>query len=161
MMLQETHYNEIIEFFKSFSIPVNLLLFILPASLYGIMVYLNITALSNVPIDMNIYYLAAIIAITIFLTIYLWKKGKGVFVRTGIVELYLDVKEYFETTKLYVQNMNKRLKDLEVTPTHPNFSKPSTILLIIGESESRDYMSAFSECEYDTCLLYTSDAADD
>lgn len=150
MMLQETHYNEIIEFFKSFSIPVNLLLFILPASLYGIMVYLNITALSNVPIDMNIYYLAAIIAITIFLTIYLWKKGKGVFVRTGIVELYLDVKEYFETTKLYVQNMNKRLKDLEVTPTHPNFSKPSTILLIIGESESRDYMSAFSECEYDT-----------
>lgn len=44
------------------------------------------------------------------------EKGKGVFVRTGIVELYLDVKEYFETTKLYTQNMKERLKDLQVTP---------------------------------------------
>jgi heptose-I-phosphate ethanolaminephosphotransferase len=46
--------------------------------------------------------------------------------------------------------MKERLKDLQVTPQKPVFDKPSTILLIIGESESRDYMSAFSECEYDT-----------
>ena len=32
MMLQETHYNEILEFFKSFSIPVNLLIFVIPTS---------------------------------------------------------------------------------------------------------------------------------
>ena len=150
MMLQETHYNEILEFFKSFSIPVNLLIFVIPTSVYGIFIYLNIDASVSTSISINIYQLITLLAIVAFLTIYLWKKGKGVFVRTGIVELYLDVKEYFETTKLYTQNMKERLKDLQVTPQKPVFDKPSTILLIIGESESRDYMSAFSECEYDT-----------
>ncbi|WP_298564151.1 phosphoethanolamine transferase [uncultured Phascolarctobacterium sp.] len=150
MMLQETHYNEIIEFFKSFSVPTNLFIFVIPTSLYGIFVYLNITALANTTISLNVYQLITLLAVITFLTIYLWKKGKGVFVRTGIIELYLDVKEYFETTKLYTQNMNDRLKDLQVIPEKPVFDKPSTILLIIGESESRDYMSAFVDCEYNT-----------
>ena len=153
MMLQETHYNEIIEFFKSFSVPTNLFIFVIPTSLYGIFVYLNITALANTTISLNVYQLITLLAVITFLTIYLWKKGKGVFVRTGIIELYLDVKEYFETTKLYTQNMNDRLKDLQVIPEKPVFDKPSTILLIIGESESRDYMSAFVDCEYNTTPL--------
>ena len=105
MMLQETHYNEILEFFKSFSIPVNLLIFVIPTSVYGIFIYLNIDASVSTSISINIYQLITLLAIVAFLTIYLWKKGKGVFVRTGIVELYLDVKEYFETTKLYTQNI--------------------------------------------------------
>lgn len=134
MMLQETHYNEILEFFKSFSIPANLLIFVIPTSVYGIFIYLNIDASVSTSISINIYQLITLLAIVAFLTIYLWKKGKGVFVRTGIVELYLDVKEYFETTKLYTQNMKERLKDLQVTPQKPVFDKPSTILLIIGES---------------------------
>lgn len=150
MMLQETHYNEIIEFFKSFSVATNLFIFVIPTSLYGIFVYLNITALANTNISINVYQLITLLSVITFLTIYLWKKGKGVFVRTGIIELYLDVKEYFETTKLYTKNMHDRLKDLQVIPEKPGFDKPSTILLIIGESESRDYMSAFVDCEYDT-----------
>lgn len=150
MMLQETHYNEIIEFFKSFSVATNLFIFVIPTSLYGIFVYLNITALANTNISTNVYQLITLLSVITFLTIYLWKKGKGVFVRTGIIELYLDVKEYFETTKLYTKNMHDRLKDLQVIPEKPGFDKPSTILLIIGESESRDYMSAFVDCEYDT-----------
>lgn len=150
MMLQETHYNEIIEFFKSFSVATNLFIFVIPTSLYGLFVYLNITALANTNISINVYQLITLLSVITFLTIYLWKKGKGVFVRTGIIELYLDVKEYFETTKLYTKNMNDRLKDLQVIPEKPGFDKTSTILLIIGESESRDYMSAFVDCEYDT-----------
>ena len=88
--------------------------------------------------------------LSLVLGIYLWKKRKGVFIRTGIVELYFDIKEYFETTMLYQTNMKERIKDLEVTPSVPEFKEPSTIILVIGESASRDYMSAFTDYEHET-----------
>lgn len=67
------------------------------------------------------------------------------FIRTAIVEFYLDIKEYMKKNKLYGQNREARLKDLEVTPLAKPFDKPSTILLVIGESASRDYMHAFNK----------------
>ena len=92
MMIQETHYNEIIEFFKSFSAIFNIITFSSAIILYFAFIYSN---LAYSPINLNIEQIASLAAIFMFLTIYLWKKRKGVFVRTGIVELYLDVKEYF------------------------------------------------------------------
>ena len=142
MMIQETHYNEIIEFFKSFSAIFNIITFSSAIILYFAFIYSN---LAYSPINLNIEQIASLAAIFMFLTIYLWKKRKGVFVRTGIVELYLDVKEYFKTTMLYQTNMEKRIQNLQVTPSQPVFTKPSTIIMVIGESASRDYMSAFTD----------------
>ena len=34
---------------------------------------------------------------------------------------------------------------MQVTPSQPVFTKPSTIIMVIGESASRDYMSAFTD----------------
>lgn len=142
MMIQETHYNEIIEFFKSFSVIFNIITFSSAIILYFSFIYSN---LACSPINLNIEQIASLAAIFMFLSIYLWKKRKGVFVRTGIVELYLDVKEYFKTTMLYQTNMEKRIQNLQVTPSQPFFTKPSTIIMVIGESASRDYMSAFTD----------------
>lgn len=142
MMIQETHYNEIIEFFKSFSVMFNIITFSSAIILYFAFIYSNLV---YSPINLNIEQIASLAAIFMFLTIYLWKKRKGVFVRTGIVELYLDVKEYFKTTMLYQTNMEKRIQNLQVTPSQPVFTKPSTIIMVIGESASRDYMSAFTD----------------
>lgn len=142
MMIQETHYNEIIEFFKSFSVMFNIITFSSAIILYFTFIYSN---LAYSPINLNIEQIASLAAIFMFLSIYLWKKRKGVFVRTGIVELYLDVKEYFKTTMLYQTNMEKRIQNLQVTPSQPFFTKPSTIIMVIGESASRDYMSAFTD----------------
>ena len=142
MMIQETHYNEIIEFFKSFSVIFNIITFSSAIILYFAFIYSNLV---YSPINLNIEQIASLAAIFMFLSIYLWKKRKGVFVRTGIVELYLDVKEYFKTTMLYQTNMEKRIQNLQVTPSQPVFTKPSTIIMVIGESASRDYMSAFTD----------------
>ena len=46
--------------------------------------------------------------------------------------------------------MQERIKDLTVTPSQPQFSKPSTIIMVIGESASRDYMSAFTDYPVET-----------
>ncbi len=152
IMIQETDYNEIIEFFKQFSVLFNILILALLISIYSIFTISNLTFDH---LNLNIIQLSIIIAITIFLTYYLWKNGsnakkQGVFVRTGIIELFLDVKDYIKTTTLYRSNMQERIKDLTVTPSKPLFDNPSTIILVIGESESRDYMSAFTDYPKET-----------
>lgn len=145
MMIQETNYNEVIEYFSSLPKIFLYTSFAFLVSIYSLLIYTNINFL-HIKSNISINNLIPIFLTFIFLTVYLWKKKKGVFIRTGIVELYLDVKEYFETTKLYVHNMNERVANLTVTPSKPLFPKPSTIILVIGESEARDYMSAF--CDY-------------
>lgn len=152
IMLQETDYNEIIEFFKQFPLIFNIFIFLSLILLFSIFIIANS---SFYQINLSLFNSLVIFAVTIFLTYYLWKNGKsekkqGVFVRTGIVQLFLDVKKYIKTTLLYKDNMQKRIKDLIVTPNKPQFSKPSTIIMIIGESESRDYMSAFTDYPVET-----------
>lgn len=151
-MIQDTHYNEIIEFFKQFSFLFNITIFSFIFFIYGIIIFLNFQF--NY-INLTLTQLIPILVTTLFLTYYLWKNGEkakqqGVFVRTGIIELYLDVKTYLKTSLLYQTNMQERIKDLTVTPSQPQFSKPSTIIMVIGESESRDYMSAFTDYPVET-----------
>ena len=142
-MIQETHYNEIIEYIKSLPLILNLSTFLGGILITVLTFSLNYKHLFlKAPVD-NIS-LITLIAITVFLTIYLWKKKKGVFIRTAIVEFYLDVKEYLASNLQYAQNMQERINKLEVTSLNKN-CKPHTILLVIGESASRDYMQAFNK----------------
>ena len=101
-MIQETNYNEIIEFFKQFSFIFNLLIFSLLFLIFTIFITLNLTFS---PIYLSLLNSSIIFTITVFLTYYLWKNGEnekkqGVFVRTGIIELFFDVKKYIQTTFL-------------------------------------------------------------
>lgn len=148
-MIQETHYNEIIEFIKSMPLVLNIVTFLGSICVTAAALFVNYQEMiiqKNTPI----VNLAIIAAIAIFLSTYLWKKKHGVFIRTAIVEFYLDVKEYLATNLQYSQNMQERISKLQVTPLNKD-DKPHTILLVIGESESRDYMKAFNkEYKFDT-----------
>lgn len=148
-MIQETHYNEIIEFIKSMPLVLNIVTFLGSICVTAAALFVNYQEMiiqKNTPI----VNLAIIAAIAIFLSTYLWKKRHGVFIRTAIVEFYLDVKEYLATNLQYSQNMQERISKLQVTPLNKD-DKPHTILLVIGESESRDYMKAFNkEYKYNT-----------
>lgn len=151
-LIQETYINETIEFIKSFPFLFNLSVVILSIAAYAIFIQANLIFSS---INLNIIYVGIIFAVAAFLTYYLWKNGatakkQGVFVRTGIIELYLDVKKYLKSIHLYKENLNERVKNLEVTQNGEPFDKPSTIIMVIGESESRDYMSAFTDYQVET-----------
>ena len=142
-MIQDTDGNETIEFFKSLPLLLNIFSIVfISLSIYTLF-QINYHFL-NLPLNINMYHVAILIALISFLTSYLWKKGHGVFVRTGIVEFYLDVKEYNEKNKLYLKNRAERLNDLLVRTQGKSFDKPSTIILVIGESASRDYMKAIN-----------------
>lgn len=140
-MLQETDYNEIIEYFKSLPLAYNIFSVLGVVLMIGVCSWANYGALTQTQ-PLSLYSMAILAAIVAFLSCYLWKKKHGVFIRTAIVEFYLDVKTYLETNKLYKSNMRERIKNLTVQPLAEKFAKPSTILLVIGESASRDYMQA-------------------
>ena len=148
-MIQETHYNEIIEFIKSMPLVLNIVTFLGSICVTAAALFVNYQEMI-IQKNTSIFNLAIIAAIAIFLSTYLWKKKHGVFIRTAIVEFYLDVKEYLATNLQYSQNMQERISKLQVTPLNKD-DKPHTILLVIGESESRDYMKAFNkEYKYNT-----------
>ena len=151
-MIQESYFNEIIEFFKSFSFKLNTLIIIFLTIVYSFLLNLNLL-IPNINLDL--ISLIFIAFTTIFLSYYIWKNGnsakkQGVFVRTGIIKLYKDVKSYLQSIHLYKDNLKERLKTLQVYPNKPSFDKPSTIIMIIGESASRDYMKAFTDYPEET-----------
>ena len=148
-MIQETHYNEIIEYIKSMPLTLNITAFFASICTTLIVLFFNYQELKILQ-STTIINLAVIAATAIFLSIYLWKKKHGVFIRTAIVEFFLDVKEYLATNLQYTQNMQERISELQVTLLNKT-DKPHTILLVIGESASRDYMKAFNkDYKFDT-----------
>ena len=148
-MIQETHYNEIIEYIKSMPLMLNISAFFGSICITLIVLFFNYQELI-ISHPKPIINLVVIAAVAIFLSTYLWKKKHGVFIRTAIVEFYLDVKEYLATNLQYTKNMEERISKLQVTSLNQS-QNPQTILLVIGESASRDYMKAFNkEYKYDT-----------
>ena len=146
-MLQETHYNEIIEFLRSYSlwrvIIVSLLVIILAVTC----IYIPV----NYPTHSSYSWWQHIIVIGAwcFMTIYMFKPHHGLLVRTGLFQLYQIVREYVEQNKSYAAEQQQRLATLNVRSLHSS-DEPHTLLVVIGESASRDYMSAFTKMEEDT-----------
>ena len=149
-MIQDTYLNETLEFIKSMPFILNLLSIFSLGSLSYYFFQINHQFLIA-PLNLHTYTYGVLLILAIALTSYLWKQNHGVFVRTGIVEFYLDVKSYRESNKLYLINREKRMRNLDVKTLGQPFNKPSTIILVIGESASRDYMKAINHnYKYDT-----------
>lgn len=71
--------------------------------------------------------------------------GSKMFKNTGVMETYVFAKEYFDKTNKFKAYHDKNYAAFDVAPTTPRFSKPSTIIMVIGESASAYYMSAFND----------------
>lgn len=147
-LIFETDNNETIEFFKSLPILLQIFTPVLVAVSFIIILYCNLS-FTSVTFTNN-WQLPILSVIFIFLTTYLWNFKKGVFIRTGIVELYLDVKSYIKETATYKTKLIERLQSLKVSLKNPLDNHSSTIIMVIGESASRDYMSAFTDYPQNT-----------
>ena len=147
-LIQDTDYNETIEFLHSYP----------KLRVVGIALCLLLAAggciwtACHYPVSYeNTAWWAYIptAAATIFMLVYSWKPKHGIFVRTGLATLWHNVAEYAAENNRYSEELESRLKSLTVTPLHPA-DRPSTTILIIGESANRDYMSAFSDISQHT-----------
>lgn len=73
-----------------------------------------------------------------------------IFNETGAMWAYRQAHEYFVNSAKFADNHQKNLAALTVTPAKPLFKKPGTIIMVIGESATRYYMSAYGYNENDT-----------
>lgn len=90
--------------------------------------------------------LACALAIFIGTGIYCVK----IFPETGVMEAYGFAREYYEKSMIFKKNHDKNFAALQVTPNAPAFAKPSTIIMVIGESASTNFMSAYNKTENNT-----------
>lgn len=144
----DTDGNEVIEFAHSFS-PLKLTAMISVLLLTAV-VCVTLNLMGTPPKTPPIMLLVAVIAVDVFLSTYIWKKHHGLFVRTGIAMLYNDIREYKRTNSLYKQKANERQKFLNVQLNVALPTRPQTIIMVIGESGCRDYMSCFTPQPWQT-----------
>lgn len=79
---------------------------------------------------------------------------KGLWHKAYFGELTLATIDYFQSIKLYRTGRNDILENLKVKSNTSH--SPETIIIVIGESASRNYMSAFTQMEDDTTPWLTS-----
>lgn len=144
--IRETDYNEAIEFIRSFK-PIYVVAIAVAMCLA---VFLLFMLAADIPqVDLSVSQAVVIVCINIFLSIYMWKKHHGLFVRTGIATLWQDVSDYNNQTRQYKEGLDRRLSSLEVTAVNKS-SRPRTVVFVIGESGCRDYMSLYKAQPWNT-----------
>lgn len=140
--IQETHINEVLEFARSFS-----LLKVLGWILCGIAICVAIVIFnlhSTIVVIHSQWQRILLVVLFVFFAYYMFKPKHSAFARTGFVTLWNAIVDYSARNHLYEQRKAERLQNLLVTPIVPFSEKPHTIVMVIGESASRDYMSAFT-----------------
>lgn len=146
--LLNTYFNEAVEFVRSFGILKALLCLLGAVAVFAGCITLNIPIV-EAP-SMAWWQLALCGILFAYFSVYIWKPRHGLFVRTGIVNLYIDVRNYNRSLSRYRTGMKQRLADLSVRLKVPAQGRPHTIIMVIGESACRDYMSAFTRQPFDT-----------
>lgn len=144
--LLNTYFSEAVEFAKSFGVVKSLLALVAVVAVIAGCVAANAVGYA---LDVEWWQLVAVAALFIYLSIYVWKPRHGLFVRCGVVALYIDVRDYNRSLRRYRTGMEQRLADLRVTLNNGG-GKPHTIIMVIGESACRDYMGAFAEQPFET-----------
>ena len=73
-----------------------------------------------------------------------------IFMETGVLQTYVFAKDYFDRANEFNKYHDSNFANLVVNPSQPQFSKPSTIIMVIGESVGKDFMSAYHKTKNDT-----------
>lgn len=154
-LMVETNYNEMIEFVRSYSLTTVLSVVLGVAAVLCGCVWVNAaqTVSSLVPCPALQPWQQALLSLTaVAAGVYLFKPRHGLLVRTGIVGLYLDVRDYARQNERYRTEQQQRLRSLDVAPLAADTAdrRPGLWLMVIGESASRDYMSAFRPQQVDS-----------
>lgn len=73
-----------------------------------------------------------------------------IFRETGVLWAYHNAQDYFQNSQLFNKYHQANFAALEVQPARPLFKKPGTMIMVIGESASRMFLSAYGYQGNDT-----------
>lgn len=148
-VVQGTDVNEVFEFVKSFN-PFGVAIVIL--LLIGVIIAPFALNLSTLAIAAHLPIWIVLVEATIVLALIglIFVGRKSPVRRCGIVALYLNILDYRKKNSQYAANAELRRKSLKVSSSLTDDLSPRTIVLVIGESANRDFMSAFTELDRET-----------
>ena len=149
MIVQATNINEVGEFVKSFNPVGATAVLLLLAVMTAAPVVFNLLCrpvVESLPLWVEIVEGVAAIALVWF--IFAGRKAPAR--RCGLVNLYCVILDYRRRNSQYAASTEKRTAGLEVSPVVGNEPSPRTIIMVIGESANRDYMSAFHPLDRET-----------
>lgn len=147
-ILQATHVNEIFEFAKSFNPFATATVILSVIALSAGCIYVNLG--HSVPLGTSAWIVAseALAAVAILWITFVGRKAP--WKRCGIINLYLVIRDYRRTNSQYTEHAARRIKSLDIERLAAPASSPGTIMLVIGESANRDYMSAITPLDRET-----------
>ncbi len=146
-ILQATHVNEIFEFVKTLGAIRSLAISALVLALLAVSVWANIVPLLP---GLDSVLVLAEVAVAVVIAVFLFKGRKAPWKRAGLVNLYRVIKDYRERNSKYTADAAARLASLDARPLRPVGSAPHTVVMVIGESANRDFMSAFTPLDRET-----------
>lgn len=144
-----TNVNEILEFGKYYN-PLAVTGVIAGiAGITAVMFYTDMTfpAVTSTP-PLAVAILMAVYLAAMYMVIF--RSRHSALRCSGVMSLIYEVKEFKKANSHYLADTAKRLEALVVRPVGPAYGRPSTILIVIGESASRDHISAFTDMSHET-----------
>lgn len=148
-IVQATNINEVFEFARSFPLPgTACVLFLLIAVTVApaLVNMLSDAMATQLPVWVSIVECAAVCGIAYF--IFAGRRSPAR--RCGLSSLYLVILDYRRKNSLYSGKARERLERLEAEPVVEGEPSPRTIIMVIGESANRDFMSAFTPLDRET-----------
>lgn len=142
----DTNVNETIEFVKAFPVWATGLLVIVIAAACGAIAGINISAAVD-QVGLSWPRIAGEVVCMAVVTYIAFKPRRGAIYRSSLVKLYIDTRAYEKSTRMYLELRQARMDSLTLRCLGKRPDKPSTIIMVIGESASRDYMKAFNSRE--------------
>lgn len=140
LAIYQTNLPEAIEFIKSLplrlSISFVLLLIVIFICLYRNNFYYQFKHIS-LPKKLHLSFLAILIIVTSY-------TFSNLLYKTYPISTFIDVKDYFTSITSY-RDFHKNNFDKLTVINKNGLSKPHTIVLVIGESESKDLMHCYNE----------------
>lgn len=143
MIIYQTNIQEAIEYLNS----INKYLFIIVITILGLFVHLAISEVQQLLSKSNLesnkrkaVILFSLFCIMIYTIPILLPK-------TMFINLILDTHSYFKQIEKYATERDDILKNIKITRKG---DLPRTVVLVIGESATRNYMSAFTEMSDNT-----------
>ncbi len=141
-LMTQTNTNEVIEFIRYYPVWVSGLLVCAIAGVLTACEWVNLPAASLLPLPDAAMVGAAGLACVIAAC----AGGRNsLAAHSGFVSFWLDKRDAMRRLRDYPQFRGEREKGIRLQHLGRPYDGPSTIVLVIGESANRDYMSAFAD----------------
>lgn len=142
-IIRDTNVNEVIEFTRYYPLYQTLSAVLAIVVVIVGIVWLNIQVEVEPLISQwQLIVLAGYCSVMCFIA---FAGKRSPFRRTGLMTLWLNVGEFRRLNKEYKDNAGSRRAKLQLERLGARADRPSTILMVIGESGNRDYMKVFNE----------------